>query len=253
MVLNLVQKDEGLVEDIIYKAKQKNIPVIFIDMAIDKPEVIKDYNKAVIITPDIEESGTIEGKILVDLWNSNKEAIDKNKDNILQYVMLQGKRNLQGAITRTKSAISVINNAGIKTEQLELVNANWGRASAQQAIESLFLKYDSKIEAIISNNDAMAIGDIEGLQKYGYNIGDKTKSIPVVGIDAIPEAQVLIKKGLMAGSVALYPRDLAEAIYTVGMNLVLGQDPIEGTNYKFDKTSATISLPVKEYTFKSVS
>jgi methyl-galactoside transport system substrate-binding protein len=63
------------------------------------------------------------------------------------------------------------------------------------------LGYNRKIEAIIANNDNMAIGAIEALQKYGYNKGDKNKTITVVGIDAILEARDLIKKVFMTGTV----------------------------------------------------
>ena len=38
----------------------------------------------------------------------------------------------------------------------------------------------------------MAIGAIEALQKYGYNTGDKSRTIPIVGVDGIPEAKKLI-------------------------------------------------------------
>lgn len=99
----------------------------------------------------------------------------------------------------------------------------------------------------------MAIDAIEALQKYGYNIGDKSKNIPVVGIDIIPEAQELIQKGFMTGTVIQDTNVLAEALYTVGMNLVYGRDPIEGTNYKFDDTGVTILIPYQEYTKKSAS
>ena len=51
----------------------------------------------------------------------------------------------------------------------------------------------------------MAIGAIEALQKYGYNKGDKSKYIPVVGIDGIPEAKDLINKGFMTGTVIQDP------------------------------------------------
>ena len=125
--------------------------------------------------------------------------------------------------------------------------ANWDKELAKNAIESLFLKYGGKIEAIIANNDAMAIGAIEALQKYGYNKGDKTKTIPVVGIDAIPEAKDLIKKGFMTGTVIQDPPAMAEALYTVGMNLVDNKNPLEGTDYKFDETGVAIRIPYKEY------
>lgn len=162
--------------------------------------------------------------------------------------MLQGKRESPAAIARTENTISAINNAGIKTEELELVNADFEQELAKNAVESLFLKYDGKIEAIISNNDAMAIGAIEALQKYGYNKGDKTKTIAVVGNDAIPPAQELIKKGFMAGTAVQDPNEMAEALYKVGMNMVFDKNPLEGTEYKFDKTGVVIKLPYREYT-----
>ena len=39
-----------------------------------------------------------------------------------------------------------------------MVNADWSKELAKNSIKSLFLKYDGRIEAIIANNDAMAIG-----------------------------------------------------------------------------------------------
>ena len=106
---------------------------------------------------------------------------------------------------------------------------------------------NGRIEAIIANSDPMAIGAIEALQKYGYNNGDKAKTIPVVGIDGIPEARDLIKKGFMTGTVVQDPSAMAQALYTVGMNLVDNKDPLEGTDYKFDETGVTIKLPYYQY------
>jgi methyl-galactoside transport system substrate-binding protein len=161
--------------------------------------------------------------------------------------MLSGPRNNTSAIERTKYSVLTINNAGIKTKELSSQIANWDKELAKNAIESLFLKYGEKIEAIIANNDSMEIGAIEALQKYGYNTGDKTKTILVVGIDAIPEAQDLIRKGFMEGTVLQKPSEMAEALYRIGMNLVDNKTPLEGTDYKFDETGFTINLPYYEY------
>ena len=189
----------------------------------------------------------LQGKILVNLWNTNKAAIDRNGDNIMQYIMLEGEPNNLEAIARTKYSVLTINEAGIKTEELALRVCNWEQSVAQNAIEALFLSYGNKIEAIIANNDSMAIGAIEALQKYGYNNGDKARTIAVVGVDAIPEAQELIKKGFMTGSVLQDPSAMANALYTVGINLVYNKNPLEGTPYKFDDTGVSIRLPYKEY------
>jgi len=210
-------------------------------------DVNNPSKKVLVIATDSKTLGVIQGKILVDLWNNNKKGIDKNNDNVLQYIMLQGKANNQAAINRTIYSISTLNDNGIQTEELASKICNWDRDCAKNAISSLFLKYNSKIEAIIANNDAMAIGAIEALQAYGYNKGDKTKTIPVVGIDAIAEARDLISKGFMAGTVIQDPNEFANALYSIGLNLVYNREPLEGTDYKFDK-EGMIRIPYYEYT-----
>jgi methyl-galactoside transport system substrate-binding protein len=247
-VISLANTNIDTYRDAINKIIQKNIPIIFfLDPGKSLINFIGTYNRAVIIGTDAEQSGDLQGKILVDAWNKEQKSIDKNKDNILQYTMLHGGENNPVAVARTKYAIQTLNDAGIKTEQLGLRYCGWSEECARGAVESLFLKFDGKIEAIISNDDAMAIGAIETLQKYGYNKGDKSKYIPVVGVDGLAAAQDLIKKGLMTGTVFQNPRVGAEAIYKVGMNLISGDNPLEGTNYKFDSTGIVIRLLYQEF------
>jgi len=251
LIIQLADIKENVVEDVIYKVKQKNIPLILSNI---NPSVAtklsKDYNKVVFVTEDFKQPAILEGKIIVDVWNSDKKNIDKNGDNILQYIMLEGKRDDQTAIDRTQYSVSAINDAGIKTQQLALQFANWDKEIAKNAIESLFLKYDGAIEAIIANNDAMAIGAIEAMQTYGYNKGDKSKNIVVVGIDGLPEAKDLIDKGIMTGTIVHDPNAASEIFYTIGMNLINNVDPLENTNYKLSDSGVTVTIPYYEYTNK---
>lgn len=232
-----------LIEDSVNKAKQKNIPLIFFDISPTKIDVIKSYPKSMIVINDSKQAGTLQGKMIVDAWNSNKAVIDKNRDNILQYIMIKGEAGSSPAEERTKYSIKAINDAGIKTQELASVNANWDKKLAEIVVDSLFLKYNGKIEVIIANNDTMAIGAVEALQKYGYNTGDKTKNVQVFGINALPEAQELIKKGFMAGSIPRNSRAFAEILYTAGMNMVQNKYPLEGINYNFDETGVTVVIP----------
>ena len=98
----------------------------------------------------------------------------------------------------------------------------------------------------------MAIGAIKALQEFGYNNGDKSKTIPVVGVDVTPEAKDLIEKGYMLGSVYQYPRAYADALYACGMNLVAHKNPVEGTKYKLDDTRVSIRLPQTDYLYKNM-
>jgi methyl-galactoside transport system substrate-binding protein len=247
-IVNLVDTKVDAIKDIFNKIVQKNIPLILEGTPTqDIINLIRPYKRTIFIGSDTKQSGVLQGKIIVDSWNANKQAIDKNNDNVLQYIMLSGKINSPGAVDRTKYSISTINDAGIKTKELALKFCDWEKECAKTNVESLFLNYSNKIEAIIANNDAMAIGAIEALQKYGYNKGNKEKNILVVGVDAIPEAQELVNKGFMTGTVIQDARAEAEALYSVGMNLAYGKAPLEGTNYMFDESGIIIRMPYKEY------
>lgn len=247
-IVGIISPNLKDVESTLRKIIDKNMPLIINpDPAQEIINFMKSYKRFVVIGADFEQSGTMEGNILVNEWNSNKESMDKNHDNILQYVMLRGRVGSPLTSLRTKYSVLALNDSGIKTEELAAPYCEWIQDCSRNAVESLFLKYGNKIEAIISNNDAMAIGAVEALQKYGYNKGNKAATIPVVGIDGMPAAKELINKGFMTGTVVVEPHDLAEALYAVGINLAKGRTPVENTDYKLDDTGYTIHLNYKEY------
>lgn len=248
-VIRPVSKNLSDIEGTFNKIQQKNIPLIILyEKTPSIVNLLRPYrNRSIIINTDLAQSGTLEGKILANAWNSNKGVLDKNKDNIMQYVLIKGPSDSNITAIRNKYSIQAINESGIKTQEISSVTCDFLEECARTSVESLFLNYSNKIEAIIANSDSMAIGAVKGLQKYGYNKGDPSKYIPVVGVDALPEAQELIAKGFMTGTVKQDPREHANAIYSIGMNLVSGAPPLSGTNYKFDETGVAIELPYSEY------
>lgn len=243
--LNLV--DTKVTSEAINKIKAKNIPVILFNREPVDINAVKSYNKAFFVGTDSKEAGILQGKILINAWNSNK-SIDRNNDDIMQYVMLMGEKDNTEAIDRTKYSVSTINSAGIKTQEIALRICGWNRDVAENIMESVFAINGNRIEAVISNNDEMAIGAIEALQKYGYNKDDKTMYIPVVGVDAIPEARKLVDEGIMTGTVIQDPKVMAKVIYDMGMNLVYERKPLDGIQYDFDQTGVAVRLPYGEYT-----
>lgn len=243
LLINLV--DTAAAPEVIGRLSQKKIPIIFFNR---EPVSLSPLSgKAYYVGTNASESGELQAKIIINLWNNNRKTIDLNGDDVLEYVILRGQETNKGAQEITNSVISTIENSGIKTQQLSSLISNWDRNLARENISTLFLKYGTGIEAILANNDEMAIGAVEALQKYGYNWGDKEKTIAVVGIDATPETQELIKKGFMAGSVFQDPSEIAKAIYTIGMNVFEGKQPLSGTPYKFDDTGIAVRLKYGEY------
>jgi methyl-galactoside transport system substrate-binding protein len=244
ILLHLINnKDKETVQTVINEFKQNNTPVILFNREPITMDAIKSYKKSLYIGLDSKQDGIMQGQILIDAWNTNKNIIDKNKNGIIDYVLLAGERSNITAINRSKYVISTLEEAGIKTNELASAFAYWTRELAQGIMESLLLRYDGNIEVVIANDDSMALGAIKGLQASGYNIGDKEKTIAVVGVEGLPEAQELIKKGEMLGTIFQDPKALAEALYTVGINLVQNKEPLEDTTYKFDETGASIRIP----------
>lgn len=238
------------IREVINKIEAHNVPVVVFNRVPFSMDAIKSYKKAFYVGTDSVQGGTLQGKMIVDAWNKYKQLIDKNKDDVLQYILLIGEKLNKTSMDRSTYSISTIQEADIKTEELASPILEWDMKSAENTVSALFLRYGNKIEAIISNDDSMAIGAVQALQKYGYNKGDKLNSIPVVGLDGVPEAKELVSKGFMLGTASQNTADIADAIYTVGMNLVYDRNPVEGISipYKLDGTGAGFFIPYETYT-----
>lgn len=236
-------------KEIIDEIKDKNIPVIFASKRIEKVDenIIKSYDKAYYVLPDSEQAGILQGKMLANMWNKDKRDIDTNKDNVMQYVVLQGGISSMGTNDRTKYSIMTIKNSGIKEEELASEFCDWDENLTMDKMENLLVNYINRIEVIIANNDVMAIGAVKSLQKYGYNRGDNTRNVPVVGIDAIPESLDFIKKGCMSGTVLQDPDVMAETFYEIAIHLACKTHFDCEKKYNCDETGKIIKLPFKEY------
>ena len=234
LAINLV--DPQAAQTIIDKAKAKNIPVVFFNKQ-PSAEAMASYDKTWYVGTKPEESGDMQGKIVVDAWKADP-TLDKNGDGVIQYVLIKGEPGHPDAEARTSHVTMYITNNGIKVEKLEELNANWDTARAKDIVDAWIQKYGDKIEFIFSNNDAMALGALQSIQALGYNTGDKTKYIPIVGVDAIPDMLNEIKKGTILGSVLNDPVGQSQALIDLSLNVAAGKDPLDGTTWTLDEVKA---------------
>jgi methyl-galactoside transport system substrate-binding protein len=239
IILNMV--DASYSKYAINRIKESNIPVIFLGNA--DIQSVMSYTKSYWIGPPPTDGGILQGSIIVDAWNKNKKVIDKNNDNILQYVMIEGTPTNICAVARTKLSIGTANENNITTQELALKVCNWSEAEAKDAISSLFLKYGNRIEAIIANDDTMAIGAIKALQEYGYNLESNPQKIMVIGFGGTVQAQDFIEKGIMTGTVLMNLNEFANNLQTIILNLFSNKNLIEGTNCEIDGTGKIITAP----------
>ena len=182
---------------LIDKAAASKTPIVFFNRE-PMPEDMKKSNHVYYVGAKAEESGTLSAQIIIDYWRSHPEA-DRNKDGILQYVLLKGEPGHQDAELRTQYAAQAFVDAGIKVEKLAEDTAMWDRIKGQEKTAAFLGAHGDKIEAILANNDDMALGAIEALKAAGYFTGGKY--MPVVGVDATAPAVKALEEGTMLGTV----------------------------------------------------
>jgi len=206
---------------IIDKAKAANIPVVFFNRE-PFPNDMTKWDKVYYVGAKAEESGTMQGQIVVDYWKAHPEA-DKNKDGVMQYVMIKGEPGHQDAELRTQYSIKAVNDAGIKTQELATDTAMWDRPKAVEKMDAFWARFGDQIEVVFCNNDDMALGAIESLRKVGFFTGDKF--LPVVGVDATAPALQALAEGSLLGTVLNDATNQGKATFDIAYALATGATP----------------------------
>lgn len=184
---------------------------------------------------------------MVDYYERYPAAIDRNEDGVIQYVLLEGESRHQDSLLRTEYSVQTLQDAGLKLERLDGGIANWVRSQAEAMTKQWLREYGNEIELIVSNNDDMALGAIDAIQKWNLSFKN------IVGIDGTPEGLEAVENEQMLGTiVADYPmhakvllamsRRLAEGESLDGMNILEDKSiriPMYSINYDGDKRVLT--------------
>ena len=219
---------------LIEKAKAKNLPIVFLNRE-PAADIMKSYDKTWYVGAPAAQSGTLSGQLIAKYFKANPAA-DKNKDGKVQYVMLQGEPGHQDAVLRSQYAPQAIKDGGYEPVCLAKGTAMWDKAKATDLMNNFITSQGlDKIEAVLANNDDMALGAIEALKAKGYNKGDKTKFIPVVGVDATAPALEAMKEGSMLGTVLNDAENQGKATVNIAVAAAQGKD-ITKDNIGYDVT-----------------
>ena len=220
--------------------KAFNIQVIIMYNGDEK--AVQSYERAFLARTNPADEGTLQGNIIVDAWNKNRENMDKNKDNILDYIVFIGSPDNIISTTRIKYSVLQINNNNIKSKRIAEKFYYYLPSQIKEDVYQFFLRFGNNIDLIITDEDSAAINTVKTLQENGYNLGDKEKRI--VGVGGIPEALDLIKIGEMTGTVLLNTYNLANNFYKFEVNLFNNRNIIDGTNCTIDYTGKLITVPL---------
>ena len=206
---------------IIDKAKKAKIPVVFFNRE-PLADDMKKWDKVYYVGAKAEQSGTIEGQLVVDYFKAHP-----TKDGVIKYVMLKGEPGHQDAELRTKFSIATIEAAGFKVQKLAEDTAMWDRVKAQDKMASFLASLGGKIDVVIANNDDMALGAIEALKAAGYFKG--SKYMPVVGVDATAPGIQALLDGTLLGTVLNDAKNQGKATLMVADALANGKAVTKAT------------------------
>ena len=241
LAINLV--DPQAAPSIIEKAKEEDLPVVFFNKE-PTMEALESYEDTVYVGTKSSESGMMQGQIVADAWKENPEW-DKNGDGVMQYVLLKGEPGHPDAEARTKYVIESAKEKGVEVEELELQTGMWDSVKAKELVDSWLSKHGESIEFIIANNDAMALGAISSLEQNGYF--KDGKFMPVVGVDAIPDALTKLEEGTLVGTVLNDAKGQGSATIDAAINAANGKDFTAGTEYEIkDKSIRVPYVPITQ-------
>ncbi len=190
--VNIVDRTDATV--IIEKAKSADVPIIFFNREVVEDDLNR-FNKLYYVGAKAEESGIIQGEIVLEALKEKFEQVDLNQDGVIQYVMLEGEAGHQDAIVRSRVSVETIINGGVELERLGDEMANWDRQQAHTKLTALLQGYPRQIELVIANDDNMALGAVDALKEFGV------QTMPmVVGVNGQQEALEAIKAGDIDGT-----------------------------------------------------
>lgn len=221
---------------IIHRLKNENIPAIFFNRE-PLPIDLALWDKVWYVGARAEQSGQLQASLVMGLFGDNPlslNAYDRNRDGIIQTIILKGEQGHQDAETRTSEVQRSFENAGFKIEILAIEVANWSGDEAYSRMGRLLALWKDSLELVIANNDDMAIGAIARMRQNGLFQDDNdngkidrndTTWIPVVGIDGIAEAEASIANGYLYGTVRNDSKKMAEIMIHFAENLFQGHTP----------------------------
>lgn len=158
-----------------------DLPIIYINNEPSEGNLEKD--KFIYVGSDEKQAGQYQAEYVLKKLGNPKS---------LNVIIFQGENGHSATIARTQAAKRTLRQNGCNATYVFNDTANWSDKEAEEKFD-IFMKTGQSVDAVICNNDSMALGAIEAMKKHGL---DYTK-IPVCGVDATADACASIEAGEM--------------------------------------------------------
>jgi inositol transport system substrate-binding protein len=173
--------DTAATKKITEAAVKAGIPLVYVNR---RPDDLKLPKGVVTVASNDLEAGEMQMQYLADKMGGKGDI-----------VILLGDLANNSTTNRTKGVKEVLAKyPNIKIEQEQ--TGTWLRDKGMTLVND-WLTQGGKFDAVVANNDEMAIGAAMALQQAGVDKG----SVLIAGVDGTPDGLNAIKKGSMAVSV----------------------------------------------------
>ena len=170
----------------------------------------------------------------------NREPVEEDlmQWDQLYYVGAEAKQSgqmqgqLAAAYIKEHPDVDSLKEQGIALEKLSYQIANWNRVQAQNRMMQLIGQYNNRIEVVLANNDAMALGAMDAYEKLGYT---ETNRPVFFGIDGTKEGLEAVKDGTLAATVYNDKEGQAAAMANLAFSIATEDEnnPNPFKNYKY--------------------
>lgn len=216
-VLCINPVDRMAVSSIIDQAMNEDVPVVFFNRQ-PAEEDMNRWDQLYYVGVDARQSAILQGSIIAQYYHESPRVLDKNGDGVIGYVLLEGESSHQDSLIRTEWSIQTLKDSGVPLEKITGGIANWERNQASAMMEQWMQQYPDKIELVISNNDDMALGALDAMER------EDVHDIQVVGIDGTEPGLEAVKSGEMLGTVSSDKTGYAKAIFDIALDKVMEGD-----------------------------
>ncbi|MBD9572576.1 sugar ABC transporter substrate-binding protein [Ensifer sp. ENS08] len=159
-------------------AADAGIPLVYVNREPVNVDTLPD--KQAFVASNEQESGTLQTQEICKMLGGKGKA-----------VVMMGELSNQAARMRTKDIHDVLATDQCKgIEIVEEQTANWSRTQGSDLLTN-WLSAGLEFDAVISNNDEMAIGAIQALKAAGRSMD----SVVIGGIDATQDALAAMAAG----------------------------------------------------------
>ena len=164
-------------------AADANIPLVYVNR---QPANLDSLpaNQAFVASNEVD-SGTLETKQICKLLK------DAGKGSGANVYVIEGELSNQAAVQRTQDVKDVIATPDCSfIKIIDLQTANWSRDKAQSLMAN-WITAGTPYDAVISNNDEMALGALQAMKAAGVD----TSKVIIGGVDATQDGLASMKAG----------------------------------------------------------